>query len=222
LTETEELKRVGAIRVADAVQPQDWAALLENSPADAAGIRLKGTSGLAELVGKDSVAASLVRQILGENAQPVRAILFNKTAINNWPLGWHQDGTIAVSVRHELPGYGPWTMKQGIQHVQPPFPVIESMVTLRLHMDPVDTDNAPLRIAPGSHLKGLIEESDYECIVAECGEMECLAEVGDIWVYRTAILHASSTAKRPKQRRVLQIDFSSSVLPKPVEWAGVI
>jgi hypothetical protein len=69
--------------------------------------------------------------LIGPDAYPVRALLFDKTAANNWSLGWHQDRTIIVRERIETPGYGPWSIKSGLQHVAPPFHVLAGMTTLR-------------------------------------------------------------------------------------------
>jgi hypothetical protein len=80
---------------------------------------------------------------LGPAARPVRAILFDKTAANNWMVPWHQDRTIAVHARHEVPGFGPWSVKGGVVHVEPPFDVIAGMITIRAHLDACGEDNAP-------------------------------------------------------------------------------
>lgn len=93
------------------------------------------------------------------------ALLLDKTEDMNWALGWHQDRTIAVREKIETPGYGPWTVKAGFLHVAPPFDVLAHMVTLRVHLDPVPADNAPLRVVPGSHLLGRIAESDVPDVV---------------------------------------------------------
>ena len=88
---------------------------------------------------------SLVVRHLGEEARPVRAILFDKTAESNWLVPWHQDLTIVVESRAEAPGYGPWSMKDGRHHVQPPMHVMERMLTIRLHLDDCDATNGALQ-----------------------------------------------------------------------------
>ncbi len=128
---------------------------------------------------------------------------------------------MAVKARADVPGYGPWSVKGGVAHVEPPFALIEAMVTLRLHLDPVDADNAPLRIAPGSHRLGKLLEADYDATVRQCGEQQCTADAGDVWAYSTAILHASSAATVPRRRRVVQIDYAAQPLAPPLLWAGV-
>jgi hypothetical protein len=157
----------------------------------------------------------------GSATKPVRAILFDKSAATNWSLGWHQDRTIAVTRRIDALGFGPWTTKSGIQHVAPPQALLDRMLTLRLHLDPVDADNAPLLIAPGSHRHGRIAEAEIAALVARHGIHACLAARGDIWLYATPILHASEAANRPQHRRVLQLDYSADTLPGALDWLGI-
>jgi ectoine hydroxylase-related dioxygenase (phytanoyl-CoA dioxygenase family) len=159
--------------------------------------------------------------VLGDDCHPVRAILFDKTAATNWALGWHQDRPIAVKERVAVDGFETWSVKSGMQHVEPPFALLSRMVTLRVHIDPVSADNAPLLIAPGSHKLGRIAEDNVRDVVRRCGTVACLADPGDIWLYATPILHASEAATAPPHRRVLQVDFSVEELPGGLEWLGI-
>jgi len=195
-------------------------AIVAALPANRAGLRLHGVVGLGELLASSTIGA-VAAERLGGDAQPVRAILFDKSPSANWALGWHQDRTVAVRARADVPGYGPWSVKAGLQHVEPPFSVIDKMVTLRIHLDAVPADNAPLLIAPGSHRLGKLPEAELAEAVAQCGSAECLAESSDIWIYATSIVHASAAAQRQGRRRVLQVDYSAESLPPPLEWLGV-
>ncbi|WP_093332117.1 phytanoyl-CoA dioxygenase family protein [Sphingomonas rubra] len=188
---------------------------------DRAGIRLAGITGLAALLKHDTAIGSVAAAHLGSSARPVRAILFDKSPTTNWALGWHQDRTIAVQARHEIDGFSPWSVKAGIPHVEPPFALIEGMVTLRIHLDDVPPDNAPLLVARGSHRLGRIAEADVDATVARCGVAMCCAVRGDIWCYATPILHASAAASGHAHRRVLQVDFSATQLPDPLVWYGI-
>ena len=153
--------------------------------------------------------------------KPVRALLFDKTPAANWSLAWHQDRTIAVVRRKPVEGFGPWTVKRGRPHVEPPFELLTEMVTLRIHLDPVTETNAPLLIAPGSHRFGRVPEKDIAHVVEECGVTSCTADAGDAWIYSTPILHASEAAINPTHRRVLQVDFAKTTLPGGLEWLGI-
>jgi len=186
-----------------------------------AGHRLHGPP-LKDLTAHGSHLHAIAAQQIGDHANAVRAILFNKTEGVNWALGWHQDRTIAVKARHLIDDYGPWTIKSGINHVAPPSTLLAGMVTMRIHLDDTPHDNAPLLIAPGSHRLGTIREDDIGRTVERCGTLACLAERGDLWLYSTPILHASARAMAGgRQRRVLQLDFCAQPLPSPLEWYGV-
>lgn len=96
------------------------------------------------------------------------------------------------------------------------------MVTLRVHLDDVPADNAPLLIAPGSHRLGLVSEPEIDAAVARCGTHACLAARGDVWAYATPILHASAAAASGRgRRRVLQVGYAARSLDDPLEWLGV-
>lgn len=183
------------------------------------GTRLDRLGAFAPFLAAPGPIAALASDLLGQPARPVRAIAFDKSPSANWALGWHQDRTINVAARAEVAGYGPWTVKQGHIHVQPPFALIESMVTLRIHLDPVTCDNAPLEIALGSHRRGLITEPCVAAAVAQSEVCACLAQAGDVWAYATPILHASRRSVSTGPRRVLQVDYSAATLPPPLQWA---
>jgi hypothetical protein len=192
-----------------------WYAEAPNAP----GTRLDRLGAFAPFLSPPGPVTALASRLIGRPARPVRAIAFDKSPEANWALGWHQDRTINVAARAEVEGYGPWTVKQGHLHVQPPFALIEGMVTLRIHLDRVTHDNGPLEIALGSHREGLIAEPRVAEVVGASEICACLAEPGDIWAYATPILHASRRSVSLGPRRVLQVDYSAETLPDPLEWA---
>ncbi|MDP3406561.1 MAG: phytanoyl-CoA dioxygenase family protein [Brevundimonas sp.] len=196
-------------------------ATLSHLPEDVAGIRLSGLADLRPMLAFEGPVGSIASQLIGSGAFAVRAVLFDKTAAANWGLAWHQDRTVVVRERHDTPGYGPWSVKAGLTHVAPPFRILSSMATLRVHLDDVDADNAPLLIAPGSHLEGPLAEHSIPEVVERLGTSVCLADAGDIWAYATPILHASRPAVRPGRRRVLQVDYACDPLDGHLEWLGV-
>jgi hypothetical protein len=217
-----QLDEIGALRIEGALDSGQLARLSEYSDTigrGRPGERIADLQALGWLL-DEGAAGDFAKAAMGPAARPVRAILFDKTPVNNWALGWHQDRTIAVQDRLEMPGFANWNVKAGVHHVEPPFDIIEHMVTARIHIDAVDEQNAPLLIAPGSHCLGKIAEADVEVVVRRCGEVASLAKAGDIWLYRTAIVHASKRAQGDKRRRVLQVDFSADELPGNLRWVG--
>lgn len=213
----------GAVRLeaAAADQIEELEVALVGQPSDRAGVRLRGIAGLARLLAATGPIGARIVPFAGDHARPVRAILFDKSATANWSLAWHQDRTICVRERREVAGFGPWTVKAAMLHVAPPFNLLERMVTIRVHIDDAPEDNAPLLIAPGSHRLGLVREDAIDAAVAACGTHACLAVAGDIWVYATPILHASSAVAKPRRRRVLQVDYAAFDLPGGLDWSGI-
>lgn len=196
-------------------------AALAGSAEYAAGARLHDVPELSSLLSIDGSISQIACSKIGETARPVRAILLNKTRSANWSLGWHQDRTICVKKRVTTDGYGPWTVKRGLCHVEPPFDVIKNMVTIRLHLDDVSHDNAPLLVALGSHKFGKITAPKAKPMARSCKMHTCLANAGDAWLYSTPILHASKASQKPRSRLVLQVDYASNDLPNGLEWLGV-
>lgn len=209
-------RRDGALRLPQLFDEAQLVSLRE-LPTDGPGVRLHDAR-LPDMIAPATVAAS---GLLGAPARPVRAVLFDKTAGANWLVAWHQDRTIPVRDRVEAPGYGPWSRKDGLLHVMPPVAVLERMATLRIHIDPVEVGNAPLRAALGSHRLGLAPAAEAARTAEGLPQLVCLAEAGDVWAYSTPILHASDRAARPARRRVLQVDFAVDDLPHGLEWSGI-
>lgn len=149
---------------------------------------------------------------------PVRSILFDKTAATNWGVAWHQDLSICVKERHDVPGFTAWSVKDGVAHVQPPISVLERMLTLRLHLDDCRPDNGPLRVIPGSHRHGRASAEEVTVWRNKVPIVTCAVLSGGAVVMKPLVLHSSSPATNPSHRRVLHVEFASEALPQPLEW----
>ena len=121
----------------------------------------------------------------------------------------------------DVEGFGPWSTKDGIVHVEPPFAILEAMVTLRLHLDDCGEGNAPLKVALGSHRLGLVAAPAAAMEAGKLPLLVCHARRGDVWAYATPILHASERSKIDGRRRVLQIDYATQALPGGLLWQGI-
>ena len=167
-------------------------------------------------------ASSTLRQfacaVLGPSCFAVRALLFDKTPDANWKVIWHQDLTVATKHRADVPGYGPWTDKAGVPHVQPPPDVLEHMLAVRLHLDPCTKENGPVRVIDGTHQLGRLAPHAIDELRARRPESVCFAQEGALVAFRPLLLHASSPATRPSHRRVIHIEYAALALPAPLEW----
>ena len=162
---------------------------------------------------------SLFFPYLGEKINLVRVILFDKTIDNNWLVTWHQDKTIAVSSRFNKQGWGPWSIKEGIHHVQTPLEVLEKTMTCRIHLDDTNEDNGCLRVIPNSHRRGILSAYEIQKQQQTKEYVDCQCKAGSALLMYPHLLHASSKAKIPSSRRVLHIEYSAYSLPDGVEWS---
>ena len=158
---------------------------------------------------------------LGAAAFPVRVILFDKVDGANWSVPWHQDLAIPVREKVDAPGFGGWSVKEGVPHVLPPAEVLAGMVTLRLHLDDCGEANGPLRVLPGSHRFGKLSEAEIARVRGKTPEVTCLATRGSVLAMRPLLLHASSAAQRPGHRRVLHIEYAAHRLPSGLRWPAL-
>ena len=167
-------------------------------------------------------AAPALRQfacsVLGDSCFAVRALFFDKTPDANWKVIWHQDLTVATQRRVDVTGYGPWTEKAGVPHVQPPCDILEDMLAVRLHLDACTVDNGPVRVIDGTHRLGRLTSDAIDRIRTEQAESVCLAASGAILAFRPLLLHASSPATRPTHRRVIHIEYAARDLAPPLVW----
>ncbi|CAN7222634.1 phytanoyl-CoA dioxygenase family protein [Brevundimonas sp. LjRoot202] len=185
------------------------------------GARLEGEPVLVALLAANGPIGAVAMELTSATARPVRAVLFDKTADGNWSVAWHQDRTIPVRERAEVDGFGPWSMKDGVPHVAPPPDVLARMITLRIHLDDVDADNAPLRVARGSHRLGRVPAAEAALLAESRPQTVCLARTGDVWAYKTLILHTSAPSRQAMRRRVLQVDYADFDLPPELNWRPI-
>ena len=177
---------------------------------------LLGMSAVQELIASPTVR-NAVRDVLGDGARAVRGILLDKTPIANWLVPWHQDLSIAVRERREVAGFGPWSIKAGVHHVQPPLEILERMIAVRVHLDDCREDNGPLRVIARSHRR-LWKPALLDQLVRESCAVTCCANAGDALFMRPTIVHTSSPARTPSRRRVLHIEYAARELPGGLEW----
>jgi len=187
-------------------------------PVSGAGRRgLLGLPAIADLARSGKLVA-LVRPYLAEKPKAVRAIYFDKTSDANWSVTWHQDLLIAVREKMELAGFGPWSAKAGIPHVQPPVEFLEGMLTLRLHLDEADENNGALRVLPASHRFGVLSSEAMDQLCAQQKAVMCSVAAGGVLLMRPLLLHSSGRASSNGHRRVLHIEYAGFDLPAGLQW----
>ena len=161
---------------------------------------------------------ALVAPVLGPGCFPVRGILFDKTPEANWNVVWHQDLSIAVRERQDVGGFGPWSEKAGVVHVQPPTHILERMLTVRLHLDDCDETNGPLLVLPGSHRGSRLTAPEIQHHRTQTASVPCPVPSGAALLMRPLLLHASSASQSPRHRRVIHLEYAAEPLPGGLQW----
>ncbi len=164
------------------------------------------------------IVRSLIAPALGPGCFPVRGILFDKTPEANWNVVWHQDLSIAVRERRDVEGFGPWSEKASVVHVQPPAQVLERMLTVRLHLDECDETNGPLLVLPGSHHGGRLTAPEIQRQRTLTPSVACPVPVCGALLMRPLLLHASSASQSPRHRRVIHLEYAAEPLPAGLQW----
>jgi hypothetical protein len=162
----------------------------------------------------------MLAALLGPAYGLVRVLYFDKPPVQTWALPWHKDLTIAVrDNRLPSPHFRKPTRKAGVPHVEAPQELLESMWTVRIHLDDVTEENGPLKIIPGSHYAG------KSLTTGEALPRTLLARRGDVVLIRPLVEHSSGKSHPDTQRhrRVLHLEFSGwRDLPDGYTWHDFI
>jgi ectoine hydroxylase-related dioxygenase (phytanoyl-CoA dioxygenase family) len=153
----------------------------------------------------------------GEDYFITKSIYFDKPADSNWFVAYHQDLTISVNQKTDLPDYQGWIQKQNQYSVQPPMDILKHNFTIRIHLDDTTSENGALRVIPKSHKKGILRSENLD-LKSET-ESICNVKSGGVMFMKPLILHASNKTTNQARRRVIHIEFSNQTLSKPLEWS---
>ena len=161
----------------------------------------------------------LLTCVLGPDFGLVRGLFFDKPPEQTWALPWHKDLMIAIHPNSRPgPRYSPPRPRAGVMQCEPPLEVLERMLTVRFHLDPMTPDNGPLEVLPGSHRTGKTLRIEENADFAPC---KILGDAGDLFVMRPLLAHASgtSTPGNSQHRRIVHLEFCGlKNLPDGVHW----
>ena len=143
-----------------------------------------------------------------------KSIWFEKPPGGNWFVGWHQDISISVAQRIDVPGYSRWTAKHGVVGVVPPLAILQRTLTMRIHLDDADGENGAVRVIPGSHRAGILPPP-----APGTEGVLCAVPAGGVMLMRPLLMHASSRSRTERPRRVLHLELNDLELEGGLEWA---
>jgi ectoine hydroxylase-related dioxygenase (phytanoyl-CoA dioxygenase family) len=183
-----------------------------------AGIRHVLHHPVVSVIANDRRLLDIAEGVLGENAFPFRATLFEKPPDAPRLVSWHQDTSLPLVERIETPGWGPWSVKDGFHYAHAPAYALNRVLALRLHFDDSTAANGSLRVLSGTHRMGVLTDDDVSRLAAELNPVECLISKGGIVAMRPLIIHASSKSSAQIPRRVLHIEYATpGIVPQPLQ-----
>jgi ectoine hydroxylase-related dioxygenase (phytanoyl-CoA dioxygenase family) len=158
---------------------------------------------------------NIIKENFGEGYFITKSIYFDKPEKSNWFVAYHQDLTISVNKKVEVPGYVNWTVKHDQYAVHPPEEILENNFTVRIHLDKTTSENGALKVIAKSHLKGIrrVETLDKN------DETTCEVKKGGIMIMKPLLFHASNKTTNNARRRVIHIEFSRQELPEELQWS---
>ena len=162
-------------------------------------------------VAQDVRLLGIAQQHLGREAFPFRATLFGKSPAAHWLVVWHQDTALPLKERREAPGWGPWSVKDGVIYAHAPESALCQVLALRLHFDDSVPENGPQRVLPGTHRLGVLSDEALHDLSTRVTAVDCLVPQGGVLVMRPLIVHASSKSQSEDPRRILHIEYAASV-----------
>ena len=171
---------------------------------------------LAELVFTENLM-KIIRTISPDCDKLIKSIYFDKPPHANWVVNWHQDLTINLVEKIEVPAYKNWRVNSERVVVQPNKEMLESIFTIRIHLDDCTKENGALRVIENSHKKGVIDIKEWTKH-KEGNEQICEVRKGGIVIMKPLILHSSKRTENKKNRRVIHIEFTDQELPIGLKW----
>jgi len=201
--------------IPDVFAPSEVESLLnslqqEALPRTRAGVRHAMRSPSVAQIANDPRMQEIARRILAPAAIPFRVTLFEKLPDSNWLVAWHQDTALPLQERREASGWGPWSIKDGVNYAHAPAKALEKVVALRLHLEDSNSDNGPLRVLPATHTKGILTDDEILSFAEQTESVDCLMPTGGIVAMRPLVIHASSKSQTDNPRRVLHIEYAES------------
>jgi ectoine hydroxylase-related dioxygenase (phytanoyl-CoA dioxygenase family) len=209
------IQEQGFAIIPNVLGPMDVDALLAEVkraelPRSKAGIRHALKLPAVAKIASSTPLLGIAQEALGSDTFPFRATLFDKSPTANWLVVWHQDTALPLRERRETPGWGPWSIKDGVNYAHAPATALSQVLALRVHLDDSTAENGPLRVLPGTHTLGVLSDDTLHDLSTRIAALDCTVLVGGVLAISPLIVHASSKSQSEIPRRVLHIEYAAS------------
>ena len=158
----------------------------------------------------DSKLLNVASSVLGGNAIPFRATLFDKSFGANWLVVWHQDTALPLRDRRDVKGWGPWSVKEGVIYAHAPAHALERVLAIRVHLDHSNEQSGSLRVLPQTHTLGVLSDDAIHDLADNIPAVDCHVAAGGVLLMKPLLVHSSSKVKSDNaRRRVLHIEYAA-------------
>ncbi|WP_405378417.1 phytanoyl-CoA dioxygenase family protein [Nonlabens sp. Asnod3-A02] len=159
----------------------------------------------------------ILKYLIKEQYSLTKSIYFNKPAMSNWFVPYHQDLSIGVKEKIDTEGYKGWTFKKEQHGVIPPKRILENTITVRIHLDDTNEENGALRVIKNSHSNGILKREQINRINTD-DELICKLNKSEYMLMKPLLLHASHKSTSNSDRRVIHLEFCNQELDGELEW----
>jgi len=164
---------------------------------------------------------NLIKKIAPNCTKAIKSIYFDKPPNANWIVNWHQDLTINLVAKSDVPNFINWRVKAERTIVQPNIELLNDIFTIRIHLDDCNQSNGALRVIEGSHKNGVIDIKNW-VETKEGIEHICEIDKGGVLLMKPLTLHTSRRTENEMPRRVIHIEFCTKELPMNLAWREAI
>ena len=176
------IQKQGFIVIPAILEPKEVEGLLKelrtaNLPRSRAGVRHAMRLPAVARIARSAQLMRIAQEVLGEEAFPFRATLFDKSPTANWLVVWHQDTALPLRERREASGWGPWSIKDGVTYAHATASALSQVLALRVHLDDSTAENGPLRVLPGTHTLGVLTDEAIHELSTQIAAVECSVSV---------------------------------------------
>jgi len=211
----ESIQEQGFAIIPAILEPNDVDGLLEefsrvDLPRSRAGVRHAMRLPAVAKIARSELLLGIAQVVLGGEAFPFRATLFDKSPTANWLVVWHQDTALPLRERRETHGWGPWSVKDGVNYAHAPASALSQVLALRLHLDDSTAENGPLRVLPETHTLGVLTDETLHDLSTKVGPVDCFTPRGGLLAMRPLLVHASSKSRAENPRRVLHLEYATA------------
>lgn len=216
MTWEDSVRELGFAVIPEVLTPHETASVLEtlsHAPLrrTRAGVRHALQNPAVAALAQHPSLMEIAKMVLGSDAVPFGATLFDKSPRANWLVAWHQDTALPLQARRESSGWGPWSVKDGVNYAHAPASALNRILALRIHLDDSTAQNGPLRVLPRTHTVGVLTDDSIHQLTTEVPSAECPVPIGGVLAMRPLLVHSSSKSQSDVPRRVLHIEYAASL-----------